>query len=84
MREELYKCDVCNRECGARGSMEPKRQVIFTTEQDEGRSVDPYLELVEIDICPECKKRVLRGEAIYAQGCMGYNRYYFEKVMPGI
>ena len=54
-----------------------KMSVIFTTEQNEGRTVEPYLENVEIDLCADCKKRILNANVLYGRGAMGYNEYYF-------
>lgn len=73
----MIYCDIC-------GDLEIKEkqksfQVIFTTEQNEGRSCEPYLEDARLDLCEQCRNRVLEGDAIFAQGAMGYNNYYFKK-----
>lgn len=52
--------------------------VVFTTEQTEGRSVDPYLSLETIDICPACMRTILGGKMLFAEGAMGNNTYYFK------
>jgi len=54
-------------------------QVIFTTDQTEGRSTNPYLSREEIDMCPECELRVLRGDAIWGYGAQGHNVFKFRE-----
>ena len=75
-------CDVCGMPFWAsgdndrRGRPKPvKTAVWFETEQNEGKPVEPYLETVEIDLCPECAERSIR---IRANGCMGFNEYRIE------
>lgn len=75
-------CDVCGRPFWAsedndgRDRPEPvKTAVWFETEQDEGRHVKPYLQTVEIDICPECAEKGIRIRAV---GAMGFNDYRIE------
>lgn len=67
-------CDICN----AEGVKNVDIQVIFTTEQTEGRSTKPYLYNQNIDICDDCLQKRLKGESLYAQGAMGFNKYYFK------
>lgn len=75
MKHEYYSCDVCQ------SSEKPvtlrKMQVIFTTEQDEGKSVKPYFENKEVDLCDSCYKKALQGQYLFADGAMGYNKFYF-------
>lgn len=75
-------CDVCGRpfwfnEDGDRRDrpMPVRTAVWFETEQNEGRPVEPYLDTVEIDICPECAERGIR---LRACGAMGLNEYRIE------
>jgi hypothetical protein len=77
MKKEIINCDICKNEISKK-SNEKKIQVLFETEQTEGRGCKPYLELVEIDLCQDCYNLVLSGRYIYASGAMGYNRYYFK------
>lgn len=79
MKKEIYHCDICEAVIndGKGGNIGYKMQVIFTTEQDEGRSSDPYFANEEIDICDECKERALCGHYVFARGAQGYNEYYF-------
>jgi len=76
MKKEIYSCDVCKKETEVK---KERIQVIFTTEQDEGRSTEPYLSDQNIDICKDCKKTVLEGKYIYASGAMGFNEYWFKR-----
>jgi len=74
-KEINYKCDICS-------SNEPKYkgfelQVIFTTEQDEGRGVDHYLSDEKLDLCENCMKKILKGNYVFAEGAMGHNKYCF-------
>ena len=74
MKTEVYICDI--KECGRKAiHKDTKLQVIFTTDQTEGRSCSPYLDNVTIDICDECMAKILDGRAIYASGAMGCNEY---------
>lgn len=75
MKTEIITCDLCkSRELVAKDSI----QVIFTTEQTEGRSVPHHLSLEAFDICGECKIHLLEGNYIYGSGAQGYNKYWFK------
>lgn len=75
MRKEIIKCDICGSE---KDLLEKGMDVIFETEQTEGRSSEPYLERKKLDICKECMVKVLKGNYVFASGIMGYNKYYFK------
>ncbi len=77
MKKEIYMCDICEEEAGAPRKGDGQVQVIFTTEQNEGRTTKPYFELVKIDWCEQCRHKALQGNVIFAEGAMGYNKYYF-------
>ena len=79
MKKEIWYCDICKEESGAPRKGEGQVQVIFTTEQNEGRATKPYLEMVNIDWCEQCRNKVLSGQALFAKGAMGYNDYYFSE-----
>ena len=77
-------CDVCGKPFWTKGMDEysdegrpkpVKTAVWFETEQDEGRAVKPYIETVEIDLCPECAEKAIRIRAV---GAMGFNEYRIE------
>jgi len=72
----IVKCDILD--CGKENSKEHKLQVIFETEQTEGRSCKPYLSNELVDLCDECFSKVLKGQYIFAYGAQGYNKYYFK------
>lgn len=73
---EEYYCDVCKKQTQ---DVLPKIkiQVIFTTEQTEGRSIKPYLSNQDLEICGLCQDHVLKGNYIFGHGAMGHNDYYF-------
>ncbi len=76
MKETTVRCDICKSKNQVHDGK--KMQVIFTTEQNEGRSTTPYLSVEAVDICTPCIDRVLGGDALYGEGAMGYNKYYFK------
>lgn len=76
MRQQTAHCDLCKEEMVGD---ETELQVIFETEQNEGRSSEPYLSIEIIDICPKCMKHLLAGNYVFAVGAMGFNKYYFKK-----
>ena len=71
-----YHCDVCKVITPTQNTL--KIQVIFTTEQTEGRPCDPYLTDKNLDLCEMCLKAVLKGNYIFGSGAQGYNAYYFK------
>lgn len=75
MEKKTTYCDVC----AAETKLKPEKiTVIFTTEQEEGRSCDPYLEIFKLDLCKTCKESVLKGNALYGSGAQGYNKFNFK------
>lgn len=74
----IMSCDIkdCNSEIKVKTE---KIQVIFTTEQTEGRSCTPYLSEERFDMCEACMNKVLEGNYIFGYGAQGYNTYYFKK-----
>lgn len=78
MKIEFHTCDVCKEKLLTTPDYKPtKMQVIFTTEQDEGRSSKPYFSFGEMDLCKNCLAEALTGKYIHAKGAMGFNEYYF-------
>lgn len=76
MKREVCTCDIkdCNNDVTSHKNM--TIQVIFTTEQTEGRGVKPYLQTVVIDICEECLEKLVKNQKyIIASGAQGYNTY---------
>lgn len=80
MKTEKYLCDVSGCEENVPEDLRSKKiQVIFTTEQTEGRSVKPYLSTETLDICEKCLGRILEGNYLFGNGAQGYNQYNFAK-----
>jgi len=74
MKTEKWTCDI--KGCKNEASLKSKNiQVIFVTEQNEGRSCTLYLSNEKIDICTGCLNHILRGNYIRAFGAQGYNEY---------
>lgn len=74
MKTTITKCDICKR---TEDVQEKKMDVIFHTEQTEGRGVEPHLSNEKLDICDRCLQIVLNGNYVHGQGAMGYNEYFF-------
>lgn len=77
MKTGNITCDIdCPRHNGVIKTI--KIAVIFDHDQEDGRTrCEPYLDSVEIEICQDCKERMLRKrQYIYAYGAMGNNSYY--------
>jgi len=76
MKREILQCDICGDE---KNAIKEKQSisVIFTTEQNEGRAITPYLDVHLLDLCVDCYDRVIKGKAIFGSGAMGYNKFYF-------
>ena len=75
MKIEKHVCDI--KDCSNESKyVDIKMQVIFSTEQTEGRSVKPYFSSVQIDICEDCKGKIIEScKYIKASGAMGHNEY---------
>ncbi len=77
MKTEKYTCDINN--CKNEVAEKQKQlQIIFLTDQTEGRGCKPYLTLEKIDICQKCLDKVLEGEAVLGTGAQGHNQYFFK------
>lgn len=76
MRSENYTCDI--KDCGEPATHKQKAiQVIFLSDQTEGRSCAPYLSDQKIDLCEKHMTKLLEKEKyITATGAQGYNTYY--------
>jgi len=86
MKVETIKCDICESEIEKYRKLENGNtaehksediQVIFVTEQNEGRASKPHLVIQKLDICDKCREHILMGSYVYAEGAQGNNRYYF-------
>ena len=77
MKKEITYCDIC----GTETPIETKPiQVVFTTEQTEGRSCKPHFTMEKIDICAECQSLRLKGNQLFGAGAQGFNRYEFKQL----
>ena len=91
MKKITYYCDVCGKELKPlsiyRGLMKISAsdfhqgtyQVIFNTDQNDGHVIAPYVVQQNIEICTECKNKILLGKVLYGSGAQGYNTYHFEE-----
>jgi len=78
----VVRCDVCEGviDSVTKDNKCVEMQVIFTTEQTEGKSCANYFSFLQLDLCDDCKERALSGHYIFAAGAQGCsNRYYFAK-----
>ena len=77
MKIETYRCDIdnCNNDVDTIGM---SVQVIFTTDQTEGRPTINHFSTDKLDLCNDCKGRLLNGNYIFAHGAQGCNTYYFK------
>lgn len=53
--------------------------VRFTTEQNEGRSVEPYLEGFRLDFCKVHYQMYIDSLSLNGSGAMGYNDFVFRE-----
>lgn len=74
---EVMKCDI--RDCNSEDNVKTiSMQVIFVTEQNEGRGCKPYFQNAKFEMCQKCLEKALDGNAVYAAGAQGYNEFYFK------
>jgi len=74
-----YTCDVCKEVINDYCTTTRRYlDVIFITEQTEGRCVKPYIDKIALDVCEKCMEHLLTGNYIYAHGAQGHNEYYFK------
>ena len=71
----IVTCDIKNREHLGK-ILNKSLTVIWTTEQTEGRSIDPYMDTQNMDICEGCYRfSIEERKHISASGAQGYNDY---------
>ena len=73
---DTFKCDLCGAELEEDAVKHTSLLVRFTTEQNEGRSCEPYYQTIGLDLCPECLDKAI---TINASGCMGHNSYSWRR-----
>ncbi len=67
-----HKCDICGKEAK---HLQQKLQVVFTTEQTEGRPTTPHLTIEVLDLCDGCLARIVDRHPVRGQGAQGHNTY---------
>ena len=84
--EIKYKCDICGRKYDEKEYSEQNNPydekikirrvsgfpVLFTTEQNEGRSCKPYITFENMDVCNKCLFALVRVKGWGAQGFKNY------------
>lgn len=80
MKKELFFCDI--KGCGKEATLKNvDMQVVFETEQTEGRIVPKYLSAEKLDLCDRCMKNIISGNYVFGRGAMGSNEYWFNRVV---
>jgi len=77
MKRESWLCDIkgCQNEV-PKENRKTRMDVIFTTEQTEGRGVPAYITNEKIDICASCKARVIMCKRyLVGHGAQGSNTF---------
>lgn len=69
-----HKCDIDG--CGKPATkLKQTVQVVFTTEQTEGRPTSPHLSSETMDLCDSCAQRLIERWPIRGAGAQGHNTY---------
>lgn len=79
MKIEKLICDVDNCITNNEDVKSVDLQVIFETNQTDGRSCKPYLSNEKVDLCTNCRQKILDNNYLHAYGAQGHNTYYFKK-----
>ena len=78
MKEINVICDICKTKTNSYHS-DLELQVIFLTDQTGSGSTEPYLYNVVIDICLDCKDKILKGNYVFAAVAYGCKNFFFRK-----
>jgi hypothetical protein len=73
-------CDLCGVELLVDAAQKSHGRIVpvrFTTEQTEGRSIEPYLSNEKLDLCLSCMKHIVDELPLGGHGAMGGNTYYW-------
>lgn len=73
-----HYCDLCGTEIKSSMVEKIETNVLFTTEQTEGRPCKPYITKCSIDFCSKCFEEYKRT-LIMASGAQGRNDFRFRK-----
>lgn len=76
MQKTEHYCDVCGE---IAVHLSTKTPVTFTTEQTEGRSINPYLQIESLDLCDQCRHFIVNNQPLKATGAMGHNTYVLQE-----
>lgn len=69
-----YKCDIDGPHEGAI-LVEMRLPLVRITEENEGRAVEPYIQILPLDICDKHYKQIVNNRTIpTVSGAMGYNK----------
>lgn len=68
----LHKCDICG---GDATELKKQIQVVFITEQTEGRPTSPHLSNETLDLCKVCLDRLVRSHPLRGSGAQGFNTF---------
>lgn len=69
-------CDICKKEAQ---HSHKKLPVIFTADQDDGKSsCAPYFDYYDVDLCEEHNAYMMAGHYLFSNGVMGHNDYFFK------
>jgi len=85
VKMETYTCDICAEIIDTKqkwSGIHASIPVVFTTEQTEGRPIQPYLAQQGMDICHLCYAKIIKGKLPFGAGAQGYNRYCFKDESP--
>lgn len=74
----IVRCDVEG--CGKEGAKPRKLDVVFVTEQTEGRSTKPHIVASVLDVCDDCIEHAISTrQLLTASGAQGHNTYRFTR-----
>lgn len=73
---DTFRCDLCGVETQEGVNFHGKIPVRFVSEQNEGRPTAPYVQMTELDLCPDCLDRYVTVEA---SGACGVNDYWWRE-----
>lgn len=79
MKVEKFYCDIsdCDNEAT---NIDKQLQIIFVTEQTEGRPIKPNFSIKKIDICNDCLNEVLTTSTyIRASGAQGNDKFWIPR-----
>jgi hypothetical protein len=70
-----HRCDLCQKPAT---HLQEQVQIVFTTEQTEGRPTKPHLSIERLDLCDKCLQQIIDSNPVLAHGAQGHNTYYWK------